>query len=232
MHSIHDPRYVDPLPEWLFDPEALARRGLIDGTSVGRNQAWFFRLADEPLVLRHYWRGGIVARLSPDVYVWTGRERTRAFREWRLLAHLRNRDLPVPAPVAARVRRRGTGYRADLVTATIPEARPFDECLRTGGADGEAWYRVGTVIAACHGAGAWHADLNVRNILLDTAGTPWIIDWDRGRLRRRNRRWQTANLGRLRRSLAKDPTLDALAQTHWQQLLAGYQAGSTPSRMR
>lgn len=221
-HFIHDPRFVDPLPEWVFDPDALAQRELISGTSAGRNSAWFFHLEGATLVLRHYWRGGIVARLSPDVYVWTGRDRTRPFREWRLLARLREQGLPVPMPVAARARRQAAGYRADLVTAAIPGATPLDERLRAESVDLTIWRHLGTVIRRFHAAGACHADLNVRNILLDPEDTPWLIDWDQGRLRRPGSRWQQANLARLRRSLAKEPELDAAAQDGWELLLAAY----------
>lgn len=231
VHSVHDPHCVDPLPTWLFDPEALAARGLICGSSDGRRAAWFLRLDGQALVLRHYWRGGIVARFTPDVYVWTGVARTRSFREWHLLATLRERDLPVPAPVAARASRHCAGYRADLITLAIPDARPLDACIRTGDADAALWQRVGTVIGRCHAAGAWHADLNVRNILVDTGGTPWLIDWDRGRLRATGRKWQQANLQRLRRSLAKAADLDAAAHTNWSNLLAGYDAAPS-ARMR
>lgn len=225
MHSIHDPRVVDPLPAWLFDPHALDERGLITGTSAGRNSAWFFSYADTPMVLRHYWRGGIVARFARDVYVWTGRDRTRAFREWRLMAELRHRGLPVPTPVAARAIRSGAGYRADLITATIPGARPLDECIHTGTIADTTWQRIGVAIRQCHEAGAFHADLNVRNILIDAASAPWLIDWDQGWLRTPDARWQQANLDRLRRSVAKDPVVEAAAQDGWDALMDGYGRG-------
>ena len=176
------------------------------------------------MVLRHYWRGGIVARFAADVYVWTGRERTRPFREWRLLAHLRDLGLPVSAPVAARARRHGPWYRADLITAAIPGARPLAERLASGQLPPEAWQRVGEVIAQCHAAGACHADLNARNILLDEQDSPWIIDWDQSSLRVPRARWQQANLDRLWRSLAKHPVLDAAANPGWEHLLAGYRS--------
>ena len=213
---------MDPLPTWLFDPDALAAEGLVAGTSAGRSSAWFFTYAGEPMVLRHYWRGGIVARFCRDVYVWAGRDRTRAFREYRLLARMRSMGLPVPAPVAARVQRRGPIYRGDLVTATIAESETLDDRLRAGTVSAEAWQGVGIAIRQCHEAGACHADLNVRNILLDSRDTPWVIDWDQGRLRMTDPRWQQENLDRLRRSLAKDPTLDAAAQEGWDALMAGY----------
>ncbi|QGM20953.1 3-deoxy-D-manno-octulosonic acid kinase [Spiribacter sp. 2438] len=221
-HSIHDPGVVDPLPLWLFDPEALATKGLIVGTSAGRRSAWFINWPRQPLVLRHYWRGGIVARFSRDVYCWTGCEQTRAFREYRLLSRLHGQGLPVPAPVAARVRRRGAVYRADLITAAIADTEPLDDRLRNRTVSDEAWQRVGAVIRRCHDAGACHADLNVRNILLDRSNNPWIIDWDRGRLRAPATHWQQHNLDRLRRSLGKDPALNAAAQKSWDALMAGY----------
>ena len=39
-------------------------------------------------VLRRYLRGGMAARFARDRYLWLGEERTRSFRELRLLAEL------------------------------------------------------------------------------------------------------------------------------------------------
>ena len=222
-HVIHDPRIVDPLPGWVFDPDALASRSLVHATGHGRRQVWFFALNGHELVLRHYWRGGIVSRLSADVYVWTGLERTRAFREWRLLAQLHDRGLPAPRPVAARVQQGTMAYRADLITVAIPGATPFDEVLQGPAAgDRSLWHRVGLTLGRFHAAGACHADLNVRNILLDEAGAVWVIDWDRGRLRHPDWRWQEARLERLRHSLRGQSRLNRAAHVGWPALLAGH----------
>lgn len=225
---IHDPRILATAPDWLFDPDALDSRGLIRATSHGRRRVWFFRWNDQTLVLRHYWRGGIVSRLSSDVYAWTGRDRTRAFREWHLLARLRAKGLCVPTPVAARIQRLGLGlgYRADLITAAIPDTTPFDERLQAVTEEAQPlWYQVGLTIGAFHAAGAFHADLNVRNILIDATGQPWLIDWDRGQLRYSDPSWQARRLSRLRRSLSRHPTLETQAQQYWPDLLAGHEAG-------
>lgn len=45
-------------------------------------------------------------------------------------------------------------------------------------------------------------DLNARNILVDEAGKPWLIDLDRCRLRPPGK-WQASNLQRLERSVVK-----------------------------
>lgn len=225
-HSIHDRAIVDPLPEWLFDPHSLADRSLIHATSRGRRNVWFFRLNDQELVLRHYWRGGMISRWSSDVYVWTGLQRTRAFAEWRLLTALVARGLPAPTPVAARVRRYPPGYRADLVTRAIAGARPFDEWLQQASEVSPAiWYQVGQTIGRFHAVGACHADLNVRNILLDDHNRPWLIDWDRGRLRAPGHRWQQARLTRLRRSFRRHAALDEHARRGWPELQSGHRDG-------
>nr|AIA86950.1 CAZy families GT30 protein [uncultured Idiomarina sp.] len=69
-----------------------------------------------------------------------------------------------------------------------------------------------------HEAGVWHADLNAHNILLDTAGQPWLIDFDRARdygepLAHQLR---VANMQRLRRSLEK--VAGAQGSAFWQSL--------------
>jgi hypothetical protein len=72
----------------------------------------------------------------------------------------------------------------------------------------------------------WHADLTAHNILLDAAGVPYLLDFDRGRLRAPGR-WRVGNLARLQRSLRKiRPRLAAgsYTQREWQWLLAGYAA--------
>jgi 3-deoxy-D-manno-octulosonic acid kinase len=188
--------------------------------------------------LRHYRRGGLVARLVADRYLWTGAERTRAFREFRLLATLADAGLPVAQPVAARYVRAGAWYRADLLTRRIEHARTLARQLETEGATATLAARVGETIACFHVAGAWHADLNANNIMIDRRGTAWLIDFDRGRLRSPHASWQQANLSRLRRSLAKlgldrgdgfeQRFWTPLLQAHRERLAAGGAHGASP----
>ncbi len=226
--ELHDGAWGDPLPEALFDPAELERRGWLRGTSPGRRHAWFLEYADQPMVLRHYWRGGLMAHLSTDRYLWTGWERSRPVREWRLLMALREQHLAVPRPVAARVRRHGPWWRGDLLTVRLPDAVPLDDLIRQGRTDAALWRRIGATIARFHAVGAWHADLNVRNILVDRSGSVWLIDWDRGRLGIHRRRPRADNLERLRRSLRKWPDLAPSVRTGWPRLIEGY--GGWPIR--
>jgi len=163
-------------------------------------------------VLRAYRRGGLIARLSRERYVWTGEAQTRAFREFRLLARLRTRGLPVPAPLAASYRRRGLSYTATLLTEEIPNATTLAEFWSASLTDINAWRSLGATLATFHRAGVWHADLNAHNLLRDAQGRWWLIDFDRGRERAPDPGWSRSRLARLERSLRK---LGASANPAW-----------------
>ena len=106
-----------------FDRSTLVERGSILGAAEGRGTTLFIQHNGMDMALRHYHRGGLAAKLSADQYLWTGLERTRAWREWHLLATLHQLKLPVPEPVAARVVRSGFFYQADIITLRIPQAQ-------------------------------------------------------------------------------------------------------------
>lgn len=220
----------DPALSWdwtaaRFDPESWAAEGnLLSRSEAGRGAVAFVRARYQVWALRHYRRGGLAARISDDRYVWTGADRTRSFREWRLLAVLRARGLPVPEPVAAAYWRRGASYSADLLTVRIPDARPVSDRLKTGTLSPGQWRELGACIRRFHDAGLCHADLNAHNLLLDDAERPWLLDFDRGRLRAPGR-WRRANLDRLHRSLSKIAATLPRARfgpEDWAELMAGY----------
>ncbi len=154
-------------------------------------------------VLRHYRRGGLIARLSQDSYLWSGAARTRSFAEWRLLAELRRRGLPVPAPIAARYVRGLLTYRADLITELLPGTRTLADTITGHDLPEAGWRAVGKTVGAFHREGVHHADLNANNILLaENLSQVYLLDFDRGRIEARGA-WELAVLARLRRSLEK-----------------------------
>ncbi|MBB6248689.1 3-deoxy-D-manno-octulosonic acid kinase [Rhodanobacter sp. A1T4] len=177
-------------------------------------------------VLRHYRRGGMVATLMGDRYLWTGADRTRAFAEFRLLGEIARLGLPGPQVVAARYCRHGVYYTADLITRCIPDASTLAERLAAGQFDAKLAEDVGMLVARFHHAGIWHADLNAHNILV-TPGQLYVIDFDRCELRQPAEAWRLSNLQRLRRSLVKLGAAAygdaAFEQAVWQPLLHAYQ---------
>jgi len=212
-------------PGW-FDPEHWRARDRATELSGGRGGVVRVRLDGGDWCARHYRRGGMVARFLGDQYLWNGPERTRGFAEFRVLVQLAERGLCVPLPIAARYRRAGLHYRADLITRYIAGAQTLSERAGAGLLDAATAARVGQGIAEFHAAGAYHADLNAHNVLLD-ARQVWLVDFDRGELRKPMRSWQQANLMRLRRSLLKLGVArngeKAFDDQIWRPLTAGYE---------
>jgi len=210
--------------DW-FVPDYWRERAALRMQAGGRGGVAIIESPAGECVLRHYRRGGLIAALIRDRYLWRGAELTRPFREFRLLAEIARLGLPGPVVVAARYVRHGLFYRADLITRRIADAQTLAERLAAGRLDAGLAAAVGEVIARFHRAGVWHADLNAHNVLVTPHGL-YLIDLDRGRIRAPASGWQQANLQRLRRSLVKlgaasagDAAFEADA---WQPLLNGY----------
>ena len=207
----------------LFDREAWRDRGALEEASGGRGTVAFVRDGGRRWVLRHYRRGGLVARLLDDAYLWTGADRTRSFREWRLLRELRAAGLPVPAPVAARYERDGLVYRADLLTEELPTRLTLGRSLQQAPLAASTWRALGACIGRLHAHGVHHADLNAHNLLLGAGDAVYVLDFDRGRIRARGA-WEQAVLTRLLRSLRKVSAAlppGRFEDAAWRSLLAG-----------
>jgi 3-deoxy-D-manno-octulosonic acid kinase len=218
--------------EW-FDPAYWRARGELDGSAQGRATAHFIKSAGNRYLLRHYHRGGLMARLRGDRYGWRSEESTRPFAEWLLTYRLHRAGLPVPAPVGARYVRRGSSYSGDLITERLPTVGSLAECLRTGALSVVTWISIGRCIRRFHDVGLCHADLNAHNVLLSEEGV-YLIDFDRGQLRAPGL-WRDGNLVRLRRSLDKVTwglPAERFGESDWHGLLDGYRHASGGSELQ
>jgi 3-deoxy-D-manno-octulosonic acid kinase len=212
-----------------FDRLWWSRRGTVQESSEGRGGAAFVEADARNLVLRHYRRGGWMARLTRDRYLWRGESRTRSFVEWHLLYVMRRAGLPVPVPIAACYRRTGRHtYSADLLTEQIPTTRSLAAYLHAEPLALTSWIAIGRCVRRFHADGVYHADLNAHNVLLGERDKVWLVDFDRGTLRLPGY-WCDGNLVRLRRSIEK--ITDALpagrfSEADWASLLDGYFAAA------
>lgn len=209
----------------LFDPAWWRERGALLGEAAGRGRAYFLDGGESEWVLRHFQRGGLVRRLIHDRYLFTGLNRSRPFREARLLAQMVEMGLPVPRPVAARVDLAPPFYRGDLISERVP-GRPLSHWLADDQADAGLFESVGRLIRRFHDRGICHADLNAHNILISDDAIH-LIDFDRGRLRRPGR-WRQVDIDRLVRSIRK--LLDDRAEEErWQACIQALRAGWHPN---
>ena len=200
---LYDRDAVGKPEEISFEPSDWAAKGALVGEARGRGHTYFVKTGNGDWVLRHYQRGGMLAGILRDNYLWTGIDHTRAWKEWRMLAQLWQAGLPVPRPVAARVLRHGLMYKADIITQRLLGTHTLAELLSQNVLDARHWELVGTCIRRFHDANIYHADLNAHNLLLSEDDRVYLIDFDRSEVRAESKAWKDKNLARLHRSLTK-----------------------------
>lgn len=209
----------------LFDPQWWQQHG--DSQALGAGRGHIHRVGDARgrYLLRHYYRGGLMARLSRDLFLARPTPRTRAMAEYTLLSQLRARGLAVPQACAARHVRHGLFYRADILVALIPDATDVARLLHdTRALTPVEWRTLGQAVRSLHDEQVFHSDLNCHNLMLDAAGKAWIVDFDKCGFRAGDK-WKADNLARLLRSLRKELRLDDTfrwSDDAWAPFMHGY----------
>ncbi|MGQ0562161.1 MAG: lipopolysaccharide kinase InaA family protein [Gemmatimonadota bacterium] len=143
---------------------------------AGRGTAYAIRPEGHSWLVRHYRRGGAVARLLADRYV--AMAGNRALHELRVSEAARARGLATPAVVAAACYRSGIFARFDIIVGFIDRARDLAQLLfeeRIVSAQDVA--RAASLITDCMRHGLQHPDLNLKNVLL-TPTAAYVLDLD------------------------------------------------------
>lgn len=176
----------------------------------GRATAWAVPLPDAQtfVVVRHGWHGGMMRRLTRDRFL----APTRAPHELRTSLLLRARGVPTPEIVTYATYPAGPLLRrSDVASREVPRARDLAAVLvgqPTRRLKEAALDATATLLAQLTLAGAHHADLNLKNVLLEPAAdgafTAWVLDVDRVRfLEPGDGRVPALNHARLARSAHK-----------------------------
>jgi 3-deoxy-D-manno-octulosonic acid kinase len=212
-----------PADAGWFDAAHWQSAGSVALETSGRGAVLVVKHGAQTWAVRHYHRGGFVARFVADHYVWSGVDSTRSFREWRLLRKLRDAGLPVPNPIAAHVYRTGPIYTADIITTYLPDTRKLSAFISDGTVPAHCWRRIGRMVRAVHLHGVDHPDLTAHNILLDARGSLFLVDFDNARVKPAGS-WQRAGVDRLQRSLRKVAleTGTEFDPAAWAEIEAGY----------
>ncbi len=165
-------------------------------------------------LIRHYRRGGLFQYLSHDLFF----GKKRFFEEVWVSEWARTQNVASTEVLAIRSEKKRFChcYRGDLVTREIEAAEDLDRYLRSllhtgpparSGPGKAVIFEVARLLRKMHGVGLYHADLNLKNILLQFNADgvkSYIIDLDRARVfPDLPPRYRRRNLERLYRSLEK-----------------------------
>ena len=197
----------------------------------GRGQLRRLALPNGELaLLRRYRHGGAFRRLTGGVFfTWP----PRPFRELMITEELRRRGVPTVEVYGACVEPVwGPFYRGWLATRAIAGAQDLWAALQSGlmrAAGEERCLRaVARSVRDLHREGVYHADLNLKNILLcpeNRRVTAYIIDFDKAKLVPGGLppQWAKKNLDRLLRSARKlDPERRYMSVALWDAFVNFY----------
>lgn len=177
----------------------------------GRNAAWFIPTSVGPAVLRQYRRGGLVGKFNKSKYLFISPEQTRAFQEFTIINHLNNAGLTVPKALGAFYQQKGRFCEMALITSLIPDTQPLATICQQfidkelSEEEAKAYTRKTALrIRQMHDLDFWHADLNAFNILCSSEPIEaYLIDFDKAKNTKIDKRLRQQNLDRLQRSLEK-----------------------------
>lgn len=130
-----------------------------------------------PVVIKPYFRGGLLRHINKRTYLGIGKARSRA--EFEMLKCVRQLGINAPEPVAYAVEGRLL-YRAWLVTKQIPNAVTLAELCFAGPARAQKVLpEVARQVQILIRHGIHHVDLHPGNVLVDDKGLCYCIDFDR-----------------------------------------------------
>jgi len=169
--------------------------------------------SDDRMIIKHYEHGGLFRKITRDVLLGN----SRPFRELVILETAFQKGIPVPEALAARVDRIfGPFYKGEITYKEIPHStnlleylkrlnrRPKEEKIS---AKRKIINSLAEAIKKMHASGIYHADLNIRNVLIRNTGKGiqiYLLDFACSKvIENISLRAKIKNLARLNRSCEK-----------------------------
>jgi hypothetical protein len=202
------------------------------------------RLLGDDMIVRELTHGGLFGKITGRRFFST----SRSMRELKISNFLRQNGINTPEIPAVRFLRSGMFYTIDVITRLVPDSidlltwlenfrlEQTGEALQSAQKNGpdnlftKVFYETGLLVRKMHELGVYHADLHLKNILLDNRMKPWLLDLDKAwhmRLLPDFLRWM--NLKRFFRSCRKwsDKGTISLLPDYQSVFLKGYKNGRT-----
>ena len=174
-------------------------------TRGGRGQTLLFTNKESnSLVLRHYFRGGLMGKCFKDYFFIFEKHAHRAFDEYNLLNFMYKNGLNVPKAIIAREISYGFYLRQDIVIEQIEKSNDLANIICERHLTNTELKNIGKCINKMFSLNIDHTDLNLRNILLDNNGKVYLIDFDKCYKSNLSFKRKCAILERLLRSFKKE----------------------------
>ena len=189
----------------LLNPAVLWNKAAQPSHLMGRGEVLLIKGRQEKVAVRRYQHGGLLRRLTGDRFFFGA----RPFHEVAITEEVKSAGI-LTLEILAAIMERGWGgwYRGYLITRYLPSALDLISYL-----DKELEVKrrkaviekAGESVRKIHQAGIYHADLHLKNFLVEEKGPKvYLIDFDKSKifpLLKPSRRMQ--NLKRLDRSAEK-----------------------------
>jgi hypothetical protein len=139
----------------------------------GRTQ---IRILEPDLVLRTLSHGGLFRHMTGQRFL----SPARSLRELEISVHLIKSSVPTPEILALEILKKGPFCHITVISKLVPDSVDLLTYLEDHCEDSaEILQHTGGLIQKIHASGVYHADLHVKNILLDKDKKPWVIDLDK-----------------------------------------------------
>lgn len=134
------------------------------------------RILEPDMVERTLTHGGLMRHITGKRFF----SPARSLRELEISNYLIAMGIPTPEILALRLKRKGLFHNIAVVSKLVPESVDLLTYLEDSHEDVLSIFKqTGSLIQKIHASGVHHADLHIKNILLDKNKTPWVLDLDK-----------------------------------------------------
>tara|TARA_B110000014_G_C20110736_1_gene585067 strand:- start:1646 stop:2335 length:690 start_codon:yes stop_codon:yes gene_type:complete len=198
----YDSNLFDNFSNKLFNIDYISKEGLIKSVMGGRGKALELQYEGKNYFWKHYIRGGLVAKISYDRYMFNSLASTRAVKEYNFLNTMNDKGLPVPKAAALQVITNRFTYKADLITCKIENKGTLFDFVKNNKMNNDLWNKLSITLEKFYNENVYHSDLNSKNIIIDKDNNIFLLDFDNSYFFY-NKKLFNKSISRLERSLNK-----------------------------
>jgi len=155
--------------------DLLHVRGPLGEESSLRGRS-MIRIIKPDLVVRPLMHGGFFRHITGKNFI----SPARTLREIEISTFLISRGVRSPEILGSRILEKGFFCNIDVITRLVPDSTDLLAYLEADRYDcGQVLMEAGKIIKTLHDLGVYHSDLHIKNLLLDSSRSIWVLDLDK-----------------------------------------------------